>query len=163
MVSMMVFYHIDMKFRLKSYTQMNYIWNFTIQYRHHQDNLSLFLIQYNIKKGICVREVWSKTCTLFFHNTSTIIKTLWQIKSRFITTWFWIISLVCKGTCVRHKAQKPLGVSRYNLGQKRCSICEIFINWDGRHCPCCSYVLRTKPKGTQTRHRLMVLQQIKRI
>ena len=30
-------------------------------------------------------------------------------------------------------------------GQKRCSVCEIFIQWDGNpYCPCCNYKLRTR-------------------
>lgn len=71
--------------------------------------------------------------------------------------------MVCKGICHRYKSGKPHGInSRYEFGQKRCSICEIFIKWDGKHCPCCGYVLRTKPKGTQTRLRLRMLQQVKR-
>ena len=33
--------------------------------------------------------------------------------------------MVCKGICNGYKSGKPLGVnSRYELGQKRCSICE---------------------------------------
>ncbi len=72
--------------------------------------------------------------------------------------------MVCKGTCDRYKAGKPFGINgRYGIGQKRCSICEIFMNWDGKHCPCCGYTLRTKPKGTQTRQKLMIIQQIRRI
>lgn len=72
--------------------------------------------------------------------------------------------MVCKGICVRYKANKPFGKnSRYGRGQKRCTVCDIFINWDGKNCPCCSFVLRTKPKGTQTRQKLMILQQVKRI
>ncbi len=35
--------------------------------------------------------------------------------------------------------------SRYTEGQKRCSVCEIFIRWDGDpYCPCCNYKLRTR-------------------
>ena len=71
--------------------------------------------------------------------------------------------MVYKGICTRYSAKKPGMNGRYATGQKRCSQCEIFINWDGKHCPCCGYVLRTKPKGTQTRHRLMMVQQVKRI
>jgi len=75
-----------------------------------------------------------------------------------------VFEVVCKGLCPRYKAKKPFGVNgRYGNGQKRCSICAIFINWDGKHCPCCGYVLRTKPKGTQTRQKLMISQQVKRI
>ncbi|MGI9567386.1 MAG: hypothetical protein ACR2LL_10290 [Nitrosopumilus sp.] len=71
--------------------------------------------------------------------------------------------MVCKGICHRYRAKKPGANSRYETGQKRCSQCDIFINWEGKHCPCCGYVLRTKPKDTQTRHRLMMVQEIKRI
>ena len=55
--------------------------------------------------------------------------------------------MTCKGICVRHKAQKPVGSGRYASGQKRCQICEIFIKWDGLWCPCCGYRLRTKPRN----------------
>ncbi|MDH3764488.1 MAG: hypothetical protein OER82_01590 [Nitrosopumilus sp.] len=71
--------------------------------------------------------------------------------------------MVCKGICIRYKAKKPTGFSRYFSGQKRCSRCEIFINWDGKHCPCCDYVLRTKPRGTETRRRLLEKLEIKRL
>jgi len=51
--------------------------------------------------------------------------------------------MVCKGTCVRHKAMKPRNpvISRYSTGQKRCQICETFLIWDGLWCPCCGYRL----------------------
>ena len=70
----------------------------------------------------------------------------------------------CKGICHRYKAIKPaLPDTRYGIGQKRCNSCNIFINWDGRSCPCCGKLLRTKPRGTKTRAQLMVAQQVKRI
>ena len=34
--------------------------------------------------------------------------------------------MTCKGICIRHKAQKPVGVGRYAIGQKRCQVCETF-------------------------------------
>ena len=55
--------------------------------------------------------------------------------------------MTCKGICIRHKAQKPVGSGRYASGQKRCQICEIFIKWDGLWCPCCGYRLRTRPRN----------------
>ena len=56
--------------------------------------------------------------------------------------------MTCKGTCVRYKANKLFGInSRYENGQKRCSICEIFINWDGKHCPCMWLCTKNKTKG----------------
>ena len=57
--------------------------------------------------------------------------------------------MTCKGICIRHKAQKPVGSGRYASGQKRCQICEIFIKWDGLWCPCCGYRLRTKPRKSK--------------
>ena len=55
--------------------------------------------------------------------------------------------MACKGICIRHKAQKPVGSGRYATGQKRCQICELFIRWDGLWCPCCGYRLRTRPRN----------------
>lgn len=72
--------------------------------------------------------------------------------------------MACKGICVKYKAKKSSYVSgRYVLGHKRCGTCEIFVNWDGKFCPCCNSPLRTKPKGTATREKLRIVQQIKRI
>jgi hypothetical protein len=62
--------------------------------------------------------------------------------------------MTCKGICLRHKAQKPVGSGRYALGQKRCQICELFIKWDGLWCPCCGYRLRTKPRNLKYKAKL---------
>ena len=62
--------------------------------------------------------------------------------------------MTCKGICIRHKAQKPVGVGRYAIGQKRCQVCELFIKWDGIYCPCCRYRLRTKPRNVMFKRRL---------
>lgn len=54
----------------------------------------------------------------------------------------------CKETCFQYKAKKPSNSTRYGSGQKRCQICEIFINWDdGPFCPCCGCRLRMKPRN----------------
>lgn len=52
----------------------------------------------------------------------------------------------CNGICERFRAKRnPHIPSRYMEGQKRCSVCEIFINWDENpFCPCCNYKLRTR-------------------
>ena len=55
--------------------------------------------------------------------------------------------MVCKGICSRHKAMRPSTGMRYLIGQKRCQVCQIFINWQGFFCPCCGYRLRTKPRN----------------
>ena len=62
--------------------------------------------------------------------------------------------MTCKGICIRHKAQKPVGTGRYSTGQKRCQICELFLKWDGLWCPCCGYRLRTKPRNLKYKVKL---------
>ena len=60
----------------------------------------------------------------------------------------------CKNTCLQYKAQKPLNAGRYDSGQKRCQICEIYIEWEGNRCPCCSSRLRAKPRNSEWRAKL---------
>jgi len=68
--------------------------------------------------------------------------------------------MTCKGSCIRYKATKSGSYSsQYGLGHKRCSRCEIFIKWDGTHCPCCGIILRTRPKGTSGRSQLLLVRQ----
>ena len=62
--------------------------------------------------------------------------------------------MTCKGICSRYKAQKPVGTGRYASGQRRCQICEIFINWEGLWCPCCGYRLRTNPRNLKYKAKL---------
>ena len=69
--------------------------------------------------------------------------------------------MVCKGICQRHKALKPnRGGGRYIAGQKRCQLCEIYINWKGGFCPCCGYRLRTKPRNSKFKLKLRENQKI---
>jgi hypothetical protein len=62
--------------------------------------------------------------------------------------------MVCKGICLRHKAIKPVGAGRYVNGQKRCQVCEIFMDWPGLFCPCCGYRLRTRPRNIKYKTKL---------
>jgi hypothetical protein len=67
--------------------------------------------------------------------------------------------MVCKGICIRHKADKPAGSDgRYASGQKRCQICEIFIKWEGVFCPCCGYRLRNGPRSFKLKSKLRIKQ-----
>ncbi len=61
---------------------------------------------------------------------------------------------VCKGVCIRYKAQKPIDGKRYASGQCRCQTCGIFIRWEGIWCPCCGYKLRRMPLNSIYRQRL---------
>ena len=71
--------------------------------------------------------------------------------------------MVCKGICPQHKAKRVHGINRYIQGQKMCSICDIFVWWDGKHCPCCNFVLRTRPRNTKNRRLLQMTQMVQRI
>jgi hypothetical protein len=62
--------------------------------------------------------------------------------------------VTCKGRCIRLRAQKPTGVGRYMVGQKRCQVCDVFIMWDGFWCPCCGYRLRTRPRNKKYKSKL---------
>ena len=66
--------------------------------------------------------------------------------------------MTCKGVCDRYKAKKISGIGRYASGQKRCQICEIFIEWSGRWCPCCKYRLRSKPRNIVYKQKLAKLE-----
>jgi len=55
--------------------------------------------------------------------------------------------MTCKGICIRHKAQKPVGVGRY-------------ARWDGLWCPCCGYRLRTRPRNLKYKAKLKARKDI---
>jgi len=46
-----------------------------------------------------------------------------------------------------HKALPVPNKIRYEIGQKRCTFCGIFLSVDDTRCICCKAVLRTKPRG----------------
>jgi len=62
--------------------------------------------------------------------------------------------MVCREICKRYKAVGNFTGGRYNTGQKRCQICEIWIRWDGFTCPCCGVLLRTKPRNVKLKAQL---------
>lgn len=46
-----------------------------------------------------------------------------------------------------HKAEPVPNKIRYEIGQKRCTFCGIFLLQDDPRCICCKAVLRTKPRS----------------
>jgi len=57
----------------------------------------------------------------------------------------WCLNHELQGICEGFKAKRnPTIPSRYKEGQKRCSVCEIFVKWDETYCPCCNYKLKTR-------------------
>ncbi|KEQ56298.1 hypothetical protein SCCGRSA3_01876 [Marine Group I thaumarchaeote SCGC RSA3] len=61
------------------------------------------------------------------------------------------MATVCKGICVRFRATGYVGKHRYEKGQKRCPVCEIFMTYPEVRCPCCSIKLRVTPRGNNAR------------
>jgi len=62
----------------------------------------------------------------------------------------------CREICSNYSVKKinPKFGGMYELGHKRCAICETFLNWEGIHCPCCGTSLRSKPRNSQGRDKL---------
>jgi len=64
---------------------------------------------------------------------------------------------LCKEVCKKFKAEKPSNdKGRYEMGQKRCNACDIFLNYSDVRCPCCGCNLRTKPRSTKLRRSLLI-------
>jgi len=65
--------------------------------------------------------------------------------------------MYCKGICNKYSVKKPRqkNIGRYESGHKRCSLCEIYITWDGKNCPCCGCILRAKPRNVKSRDKLV--------
>jgi hypothetical protein len=53
----------------------------------------------------------------------------------------------CRGICQMHKAVPVPNKIRYEIGQKRCTFCGIFLSVEDTRCICCRAVLRTKARG----------------
>jgi len=63
----------------------------------------------------------------------------------------------CNELCKKYKIKgNSYEGGRYEQGQKRCPQCEIFIEWEGLWCPCCGRLLRTKPRSTRLKRRLLL-------
>jgi len=63
----------------------------------------------------------------------------------------------CKSLCEKYRGYRSNIIGRYASGQKRCQICDIFLNYEGIYCPCCGYKLRTHPRNTFFKQKLRSL------
>ena len=62
--------------------------------------------------------------------------------------------MACNGICDRHKPFNPPRMgSRYKLGYKRCTVCDIFLEVEGYRCPCCHTILRTHYRQSEYKRR----------
>ena len=70
--------------------------------------------------------------------------------------------LSCKGVCTRDFTTKK--VCRGDKGDfKRCSRCEVYIEWLGTYCPCCGVRLKHSPRNNIARKNYREQQSIKNI
>ena len=53
----------------------------------------------------------------------------------------------CRGICLFHKAEPIPNKIRYEMGQKRCTFCGLFLTTEKTRCLCCRAVLRTRARG----------------
>lgn len=65
--------------------------------------------------------------------------------------------MACNGICKNYKATKPNKGSRYEVGQKRCQTCEIFVYHDGLYCPCCNMRLRRSSRYVKLKEKAIPL------
>ena len=56
----------------------------------------------------------------------------------------------CKGLCSKIRATQPKQLRVYDTFG-RCSVCEVWVELPAIKCPCCSTILRTKPKRSSNR------------
>ena len=68
--------------------------------------------------------------------------------------------MTCNDICHRYKTSKPVRGSSYSEGKKRCSHCDIFMEWDGVFCPCCRFQLRSSPRIRKYKERIATLKRV---
>ena len=54
---------------------------------------------------------------------------------------------VCNGSCSQFKIKRRWKVKLYEMGASYCGSCSVFLKYDGKYCPCCKAILRTRPRG----------------
>lgn len=54
--------------------------------------------------------------------------------------------MVCRNICQQYVIREPRSSKKCKPNQKKCIICSNFIEWDGLHCPCCNYRLKSAIK-----------------
>jgi len=71
----------------------------------------------------------------------------------------------CRGMCYEYKnlVVPRNGTYYYKWENARCSICVIYVKWDGIYCPCCGYRLRRRPRGSEAAIKCQTNRGVKRI
>lgn len=52
----------------------------------------------------------------------------------------------CNGICENLQTHSVTTSKKYQNGQKRCTLCDVFLETDSLRCPCCNILLRTRPR-----------------
>ena len=60
----------------------------------------------------------------------------------------------CKGICQQFREPKPEDVGMYQVGIKRCTICNVNMKLGQLRCPCCNSLLRTKPREGRAKNEI---------
>lgn len=66
----------------------------------------------------------------------------------------------CNGICHRYKAKKQNNVGRYASGQKRCNVCNMYLNWEGLFCPCCNLRIRMNSRYSKLKEKHLEFERI---
>nr|WP_255430865.1 hypothetical protein [Candidatus Nitrosopumilus sp. SW] len=57
----------------------------------------------------------------------------------------------CRGTCLQLKTNHITTSQKYEKGQKRCTLCAVFMETINIRCPCCNAKLRTRARSNKKR------------
>lgn len=79
------------------------------------------------------------------------------------------VKRTCKGICKGYRVKKPASGGRYEAGQGRCQVCDVWMSYHGAHlkdgspakagstgwfCNCCNFRIRQKPRSKTYKERL---------
>lgn len=64
--------------------------------------------------------------------------------------------MTCKGICKKLKATLVPGEKRYGNGKKRCKHCDIQIYYTELRCPCCGYLLSSRPRNSKNKRKYLI-------
>ena len=70
----------------------------------------------------------------------------------------------CKGYCKDYENSYSRKKNFYHDSANcRCSICDIYLKWEGNYCPCCGYRVRRRPRGSHAAIKCQIQRGVKRI
>ncbi len=55
--------------------------------------------------------------------------------------------LYCNGSCLTYKKSRKYDTDN----SKNCKNCNVFIEWEGSRCPCCTGPVKTTPRNSKRR------------